>query len=209
MELTYDNYPMLSFLSYGLKDASKQIPFEVEDENANNYLENSSLLTEILNSIDLSRDNQIAVKHKYYLLSEELELKINSNTELFFQRETRDFILSSRSSCLGTICMAPNWQYTFMYLEKPETKNLKGLDEQYISVAIFRENTFIGVEEAFVTNRGFKIQPTGYYPKGEELEPGCYITFLVVLLSCINKSKDLQLVDKNLNKTTETVFLII
>jgi hypothetical protein len=93
-----------------------------------------------------------------------------------------------------------------MLLDKDGSKKFKDVDGRYLSVALFKENFFIGIEEAVITEHEFTVLPTGYY--GQHPGPGRFVSPLVTLLSYINKGKGGIKVANDVNKTSEQVFYI-
>ncbi len=203
--LTYEKFPMLLFLSYETGDALAEIAFEVEDQSANDYLETSSLLGEIIQLIELNKTKVIKLDHRNYLINDSLFEKVSLD-EQFRQRESANFFITDIQPGTGTICVDPSWQYLYMLLDKGGSKKFKNVDGRYLSVALFKENFFIGTEEAVITEHEFTVLPTGYY--GQHPGPGSFVSPLVTLLSYIHKGNGGIKVANDINKTSEQVFYI-
>lgn len=75
-------------------------------------------------------------------------------------------------------------QYVFLLLGKNETKKIKKREGRYIAVALFKENFFIGFEEAIITERGIDVIPGGHY---EGMDLGGNISFCIIALAYSNK----------------------
>ena len=160
MLLTYDNYPMLLFLSYTI-DNAPELPFVTENGKALNEIQNSTVLTNLFSHITIDNSAK-EKKHKNYLLDNSLLQKME-HSEYFKRQAFMDFFNTIVQPGTGTICFHGNGQFVYMLLEKDETKRLTDMEGQYISVALFKENMIIGFEEALFTGKIFEIQPTGYY----------------------------------------------
>lgn len=203
MLLTYDNYPMLLFLSYTI-DNAPELPFVTENDGVLNEIQNSTILTNLFSLITINNAAK-EKKHRNYLLDSSLLHKMESS-EYFKSQAFFDFFNSPIKPGTGTICFQGNGQFVYMLLQNDETKRLTNMDGQYISVALFKENMILGFEEALITGNTFEIQPTGYYH--ERTKPGCFLSFITVFLSYLNKKQNLPEVSKEINKTSESIWLL-
>jgi hypothetical protein len=74
MLITYDNYPILLFLSYTI-DNAPELPFITESGEALNEIQNSTILTNLFSHITINNAAN-EKKHKNYLLDDSLLQKM-------------------------------------------------------------------------------------------------------------------------------------
>lgn len=205
MELTYNNYPLLLFFSFDKNNAPEYFPFEVVDVKTKEYLQNCKGFQEFFAFIPAKNGFSQFEKHNNYLISDSLYFRIDS-ADYFRQTEFEYFFSTYIKPATGTICFKDGGQYVYMLLSKGETKKLKNRDGRYIAVALFKENTFVGFEEAYILEKGLEVLHTGYYETG--MDKGGFLSFVIVFLSYLHKSNTLNLLDDSINKTTEKIFLV-
>lgn len=194
---------MLLFLSYDVQTAPEEISFAANDANALNYIKNTQALGGLFSHIVAGNSLTNGRKHTNYLLSDSF-FETVEHDEHFRKKEHDNFFNTYIQPCSGTICFEESGQYVYMLLGNDETKFRKNIDGQYIAIALFKENIFIGFEEGLIKNNTCQVLATGFYPGS--LEPGVFLSFIIVFLSYLHKHPHLAVVNTDLNKTKETIY---
>lgn len=184
--ITYNKYPLLLHTSFTKEDAPEELPIEVVSPEVRKYLVNCQGYKEIFALIAIRNSEQKANSNTHYWLDDKLFPKVDSGDE-FRNNNFRNFFLSKISPKNGVILFPDGGQYLYILLDREITKKLKGVDGRYIAVALFRENTFIGFEEGFITDRGVQVSKTGYY--ANDMPIGGYISFAIITLGYAGERK--------------------
>lgn len=95
----------------------------------------------------------------------------------YFPNIFRDYIKPKN----GVILFPDGGQYVFMFLGEKETMQIKRQKGRYIAAALFKNNVFVGWEEAYILPEGLSVVPGGYYDNG--MDVGGYLSFVIVTLS--------------------------
>lgn len=183
MDITYNNYPGLLFTSYNKDTAPDELPFEVASQAVRMYLSRSTGFHEMWaiigtkNSLDDTATN--------YELSDRNFSRIDSNHD-FRNSQFRAFFENYVKPKYGNIAFKEGGHYVYLLLSKQETKQLKNADGRYMAVALFRQNFFIGFEEAIITEKGLKVMETGHYEGG--MDVGGYLSFCIIALAYANQA---------------------
>ncbi|GEM63939.1 hypothetical protein SF1_19210 [Sphingobacterium faecium NBRC 15299] len=195
--INYTRYPSLLFLSYDKDNAPEELPFEVDSLDIRNYLANCSGYGEMFAIIASFNSYGYAPTH-YWLNNKNFsDVEFNDN---FRNSHFKDFILSEPAEIqYGCICFKDGGQYVYLYLP-PDKAKIKGIQGAYLCTALFKENLFIGFEEAIV-NKGFSVIPSGYYSGGMDI--GGYLSFVSICLSFF--SKGTGNISKEINMTKERI----
>lgn len=188
MNITYNDYPSLLFLSYNKDNAPEELPFEVASLPVKNFLANSKGYHNLFGYIAVKNSLENKNTTTNYLLDDRLFHRIDSDDH-FRNEQFKNFFFQYVKPSHGVILFKEGGQYVYLLLGKNETKSLKNKDGRYIAVALFKGNFFIGFEEGFITDRGIDVLPSGHYEGG--MDRGGYISFCVITLAYANK-KQLQ-----------------
>jgi hypothetical protein len=202
MTITYNNYPTLLFLSYDKDNAPEELPFEVASPAVRDYLNTSTGYNELFAYIPVKNSLEGRNTNTNYLLNDDLFTKIDSS-EFFRNEQFRNFFTTYVKPKHGTIVFKNGGQYVYLLLSRQDTKSLKKKDGRYMAVALFRNNFFIGFEEAIISERGLEVMPTGRYESGMDL--GGYLSFCIITLSYAN-NKELPLYNNETIK--EKIFVL-
>jgi len=180
--LTYDNYPGLLFTSFTKDNAPDELPFEVSTFEVRNYLSRTSGFQEMWGYI--GSKNSLGGVATNYFLSDYTFHRIDSNHD-FRNAQFRAFFENYVKPKYGNLIFKEGGHYTYLLLSKQETKQLKNADGRYMAVSLFRQNFFIGFEEAIITERGLKVMETGHYEGGMDI--GGYLSFALITLAYANE----------------------
>lgn len=194
----YNQYPSLLFLSYHKDNAPENIPFEVTSMEIRNRLAATTGYAEMFGIIASLNSFGFSPTH-YYLNNKNFrEVEFNHS---FRNTHFRNFFTSAPKELqYGCICFKDGGQYVYLYLP-PDKAKIKGLEDAYFCAALFKENFFIGFEEALLKG-GLSVMPTGIYPDGMDI--GGYLSFVSVSLSFF--SKGTKVAGNAINLTTETIW---
>ena len=188
MQVTYNDYPSLLFLSYNKDNAPEELPFEVASLQVRDYLTSCKGYQELFAYIAVKNTIEGRNTTTNYLLSDSTFTKIDSN-DSFRNEQFRNFFSEYVKPQHGAILFKQGGQYVYLLLGKNETKQLKNREGRYIAVTLFKGNFFIGFEEGIITDRGIDVMQTGHYEAG--MDVGGYISFCIITLAYANK-KTLQ-----------------
>ena len=180
MNINYNDYPTLLFLSYDKDTAPTELPFEVAHVGAREYLTARKGFQEMFAYIAVQNSLQKHNTTTNFLLEDEMFHKVDSN-DYFRENQFRNFFSSYAKKKHGTILFKGGGQYVYLLLSTQETKALKHADGRYICAAFFKNNFFIGFEEAIITSRGLSVLPTGHYEGG--MDKGGYLSFAIISLA--------------------------
>lgn len=195
--INYNQYPSLLFLSYNKDNAPEELPFEVHSSEVSSYLAQSAGYGQMF-AIIASLNSQGFSPTHYWLNNKNFkDVEYNDN---FRNAHFKKFVLSDpKEPKYGCICFKDGGQYVYLYLS-PDIAKIKGVKGVYLCTALFRENVFIGFEEAVIHN-GFSVMPTGYYAGGMDI--GGYLSFVSICLSFfLDASKE---VGTGINTTAEKI----
>lgn len=186
MDINYNNYPTLLFLSYSRESAPTELPFEVASVGVRDYLVKTTGYQELFAYIAVMNSLKGENTNTNYLLNDNLFAQIDSN-EYLRNENFKKFFTEYVKPKHGSIIFKNGGQYVYLLLGKNETKRLKGMEGRYMAVALFRNNFFIGFEEAIITDRGMQVMQTGNYEAGMDI--GGYLSFCIITLSYANNKE--------------------
>ena len=186
MDINYNNYPTLLFLSYSKENAPEELPFEVASVGVRDYLIKTPGYQELFAYIAAMNSLKEENTNTNYLLNDNLFAQIDNN-EYLRNENFKKFFTEYVKPKHGSIIFKNGGQYVYLLLGKNETKKLKGKDGRYMAVALFRNNFFIGFEEAIITDRGMQVMETGRYDGGMDI--GGYLSFCITTLSYANNKE--------------------
>lgn len=184
MNITYNEYPTLLFLSYNDENAPEELPFEVASLQVKAFLSNCIGYQEMFAYIAVKNSIENKNTTTNYLLSDRMFNLVEHN-ETFRNTHFRNFFKEYVIPQRGTILMKNGGQYVFLLLGKNETKAFKKRDGRYMATALFRENFFIGFEEAIIGEKGIEVMQTGHYEAG--MDVGGYLSFCIISLAYAHK----------------------
>ena len=205
MAITYTNFPLLLFLSYDKDTAPEGLPFEVLEPSALTFLQSASGLHDIFSYIGAKNSLGKGPGHTNYRLTDALFHQINSDDH-FRGTHFSGFLSRYVKPTTGLIIFREDGQYVYMLLGKHETKELKKADGRHIATAFFKENVFIGFEEAIITEKGLEVWHTGYY--SNDMELAGYLSFVAIFLSYLQSMKNLPLLNQEENTTKEAIYSV-
>lgn len=180
MTINYNNYPSLLFLSYDKDTAPQELPFEVISESVQQYLTTCKGYQELFAYVAVCNTITKTNTTTNYLLNDLTFSKIDSEDN-FRNKYFGSFFDNYAKQKHGTILFKGGGQYVYMLLDEHETKALKNINGRYICAALFKENIFIGFEEAYITDRGLQVLNTGHYEAG--MDRGGYLSFVLITLA--------------------------
>jgi len=201
MNITYNSYPSLLFLSYNKENAPAELPFEVPSMQVKQYLSKCKSYQELFAFIAVKNSIENKNTTTNYHLSD-TAFNMVEHADHFRNGQFRNFFENYVKPQHGTILFKQGGQYVYLLLGKNETKKLKNKDGRYIAVALFKENLFIGFEEAIITDKGVDVIPGGHY---QGMDIGGYISFCIITLAYAN-NKQLPILKNDLIK--EKIFTL-
>ncbi|WP_188930057.1 hypothetical protein [Puia dinghuensis] len=188
-----------------MKNAPQELPFQAENNEAKNYLKGAVGLHEFFGYTIAKKEFKREEKHLNYLIPDELCFKIDGDSH-FRNSNFSTFLNCYIKPKTGTILCRDGGQYCFILLGKHETKELKKTEGRYIAAALFMENIFLGFEEGVITEKGLQVWHTGYYSNAMDI--GGFLSFVMVFLAYLNSKDNLSLVGKDINNTSEIIYLV-
>jgi len=176
--INYKNYPALLFCSYDKDNAPDELPFVMPD-------------TETLQKVSVSKGFQnlfgfIAVKNTMkaettnYFLTEPTFNRVEYDPN-FRNEQFSSFFSEYVKPKYGCILFKNGGTYVYNLLGVNDTKNLYKKDGRYMSVALFKGDSFLGFEEAIITKKGVEVMQTGIYTGGMDI--GGYLSFSIITLA--------------------------
>lgn len=187
--ITYKNYPALLFCSYDKDNAPDELPFVMPDTETLQRVSVSKGFQQLFSFIAVK--NTMKAESNNYFLQESIFNKVEFNPD-FRNEQFSSFITEYVKPKYGCILFKSGGTYVYNLLGVNDTKNLHKKDGRYISVALFKEDVFLGFEEAIITKKGVEVFNTGIYTGGMEI--GGYISFcMIVLAYSKNKTSILEL----------------
>lgn len=207
MEITYSKFPLLFYLSYDKESAPDELPFEVVSTEVRYYLGNAKGFHDLFAYIAVKNtlEKEKRITHNNYSISDSLFHKIDRD-ECFRATEFLKVFKEYIKPSTGTIIFKDGGQYVYWLLGVQETKVLKGENGQYIAIAFFKENLFIGFEEAIVTNNDLQIMKTGHY--SDNMDIGSHLSFVLIFLGYLHQKTAFPLLSNEKNKTSEIIYYV-
>lgn len=204
MEITYDQYQLIKFLSSNRDNAPKDFTFEALNVAAREFTKRSLSFQNLLGAIIARNSFTHFTPHQNYYLSTRLQFKTDSDVS-FRNAHFTKFLHSSLSNISGNILLDKG-QYVYLLLNEHQTNVVKELEGKYFAVALFKNNLFIGFEEGLIRGNKLDVLPGGYYSAG--MDVGGYLSFSAIFLSYLTQKTDHPLLKKEINKTDEKIFFI-
>jgi hypothetical protein len=204
MTITYENFPLLILTNNKNNKPGEFIYGPLADDVAE-YVQKSKGLPKLLAFIAFKSSPDSEAKPMSYYLSADLFNSISGNIS-FRDELIREIFKVNVGAGAGILNFGDGGQYAYAFYSKDETKILKKENGRYISVCSFKENVFLGFEEAYVSESGVDLLDTGHYENG--VIEGGYLSFVLAFLVYLIPGKHLAALDKYENKTAETIYYV-
>lgn len=152
------DFPILLFSSYNKDNAPTELPFRVPDKETEHALSSSKGFQELLGLIGTF--NTVGQKPEHHWLNNKLFGDIENSQTLRNTNFNKFLSAQAAQVHYGTISFMIGGQYLYLYLprDKGEIKESPG---GYLASALFKNNLFVGFEEAFIMDKGFSVLPDG------------------------------------------------
>jgi len=203
MDVTYNNYPALLYMSFDEETAPAEFVFELVSEDDAAFLSAHNHHRELLAYAALQNSIHHADTTTNYLLSDSMFKTIDSNVTFrthYFKR----FFETAIPPQHGTIIFRDGGQYVYLFLSENDTLLFKGLKGRYICTMVMKDNIFVGFEEALIVPEGLKVFKTGHYHF--DMEQAGYISFVCITLSYASTQSNLPLYHSD--KVKEKIFML-
>jgi len=200
--ITYNDYPILLFFSQTMQSHLGEIPFETNCEDAEQFFSNSEALEEMFNYVTAANTLSQKDVSTYYLLSPETQKLFQEDKE-FRQNLSDEFFSSVITSQYGALLLPYSGQLAYVVMGKHDTKAVKNLGGNYICVAFFHKNLFIGFKEGLIFDGGL-VEITSFFSKGAPEVP--YLHLIAAWLEYARKQAPLKLYQSD--KIKETIYIL-
>jgi hypothetical protein len=206
MEINEKNFPLVKILAYNSSNSPAKFPLKTLSTEINNSPRTIERLIENIKYIHSRNTFLGKEQHLNCYLGKDLYHQIDEN-EHFRQKHIGIFTGEKIKTSTGTMLYADSGQMVYTVLNKRETKGLKNLDGVYISIASFLGNVFINFEECILTDdNGMKFTDVSFYSK--RVPEGTMVAFVITFLSYLQTKKELNLLEKKSNTTSEKVYYV-
>ena len=202
-EVSYNDYPALLFTSFNNEDAPKEIPFDVRNTGARDYLSRSDGFKDMFLYIRACNSVLKGNTTTNYVMDKRLFRKIDGGDLKFCANQYDDFFKGDVEPKHGTVMFMEEGCFVYLILGNRVTMKLKGMDGHYICAAFFKKNFLLGFEEGIITDKGLLIMNSGYYEGGKDT--GVYLSFTVVTLQYA-KNKNLRLYETD--RVKEKIYIL-